>query len=120
MNRIRSIAAATITVLSMIAPGASIAHHGWSGYDGSQLLKLTGTIEASRYVNPHGSVRLKTPEKTWDVVLAPPSRMQTRGLERAMLAPGTTATVEGYLNRTESAELRAERITIDGKTVELR
>jgi hypothetical protein len=37
-----------------------------------------------------------------------------------MLAPGTTAKVEGYPNRTDPEEMRAERITIDGKTVELR
>ena len=120
MSKIRTIAAATIVALSAIAPGASLAHHGWSSYDSSQLLKLTGTIETSSYVNPHGSVRLKTPEKTWNVILAPPSRMLTRGLEREVLAPGATVTVEGYPHRTESAELRAERITIDGNTVGLR
>ena len=33
---------------------------------------------------------------------------------------GTTATVVGYPNKTESDELRAERITIGTKTTELR
>ena len=32
----------------------------------------------------------------------------------------TTATVVGYPNRTNPQEMRAERITIEGKTVELR
>jgi len=35
-------------------------------------------------------------------------------------APGTSATVVGYPNRTEQDEMRAERITIAGKTTELR
>jgi hypothetical protein len=46
--------------------------------------------------------------------------MENRGLPRTMLQPGTTATVVGYPHRTESDEMRAERITINGKTVELR
>ena len=46
--------------------------------------------------------------------------MERRGLEKAALKPGTTATVEGYPNRDKAEELRAERITIGGKTTELR
>jgi hypothetical protein len=101
-------------------PLAALAHHGWSEYDASQLLKLTGTIEDSTYEHPHGSIHLKTPAKTWVVVLAPPSRMDTRGLAKDMLKAGGTASVEGYPNRNKPEELRAERITVAGKTVELR
>jgi hypothetical protein len=107
-------------VLSVAVVSAAAAHHGWSGYDSSTPLTLTGTIREAGYEHPHGSVRLETPAKTWIVVLAPPSRMENRGLKREMLAPGTTATVVGYPNRTEPDEMRAERITIAGKTTELR
>ena len=34
----------------------------------------------SGYEHPHGHILLETPGKTWRVVLAPPSRMQARGL----------------------------------------
>ena len=54
------------------------------------------------------------------VVLAPPFRSEGRGLAREMLAPGVEATVEGYLHRTETLELRAERIRIGDLAVELR
>ena len=101
-------------------PVAVLAHHGWSEYDSSRALKLTGKIIESGYEHPHGHVRLETPGKTWNVVLAPPSRMERRGLEKAALKPGTIATVEGYPNREKTEELRAERITVNGKTVELR
>lgn len=97
-----------------------LAHHGWSEYDATQELKLTGTIEDSTYEHPHGSIHLKTPGKTWVVVLAPPSRMDTRGLSKDALKTGGTATVVGYPNRNKPEELRAERITVGGKTVELR
>ena len=69
---------------------------------------------------PHGTAKLQTDGKIWDVVLAPTSRMQTRGLTEAMLAKGTKAKVLGYQHKQHATEMRAERITIDGKTVELR
>jgi len=46
--------------------------------------------------------------------------MENRGLQRAALTAGKTVTVVGYPNRTDPNELRAERITLDGKTTELR
>ncbi|MGH7388317.1 MAG: DUF6152 family protein [Candidatus Rokuibacteriota bacterium] len=111
-------AAIAAVLVAMVAPAA--AHHGWSGYDSSQTLTLTGVIRESGYEHPHGYVRLELPGKTWLVVLAPPSRMERRGLPAPMLAKGVTATVVGYPNRTDAQEMRAERITINGKTVELR
>jgi len=96
------------------------AHHGWSGYDSSKALELKGTIVESGYEHPHGFVRLKAPDKTWVVVLAPPSRMERRQLPRKNLATGTEALVIGYPSRTDAQEIRAERITIGGRTTELR
>jgi hypothetical protein len=104
----------------LATPATVFAHHGWSEYDSSKALELTGKIVESGYEHPHGHVRLETPGKTWNVVLAPPSRMEHRGLERSALKPGTSATVEGYPNRNKPEEMRAERITVNGKTVELR
>jgi hypothetical protein len=106
--------------LALVFSTAALAHHGWSEYDSSQTLKLTGKIVESGYEHPHGHVRLETPGKTWNVVLAPPSRMEHRGLDKGMLKPGTSASVEGYANRNKPEELRAERISIGGKSFELR
>jgi hypothetical protein len=104
----------------LLAAGGAGAHHGWSGYDASQVLTLTGQIREAGYEHPHGYIVLATKDKTWTVVLAPPSRMENRGLPRTALAVGTTATVVGYPNRSDAKELRAERITIADKTTELR
>lgn len=104
----------------LLSATAAFAHHGWSEYDSSNTLQLNGTIETSGYSHPHGFVRLKTADKTWQVVLAPPSRMENRGLSPEMLSVGKTATVVGYQNRNTPDELRAERITVDDKTIELR
>ncbi len=111
---------AALVAMLIAFPATALAHHGWSEYDQTKLLTLTGSIEAAGYEHPHGHIRLKTADKTWIAVLAPPSRMDARGLVRDMLKPGTTVTVEGYANRNHPEEMRAERITVGGKTVELR
>ena len=46
--------------------------------------------------------------------------MTNRGLTPELLKVGTTVSVEGYQHKTDAGEMRAERITVDGKTVELR
>ena len=46
--------------------------------------------------------------------------MENRGLSKAALNPGARVTVMGYPNRTKPDEMRAERITVNGRTVELR
>ena len=101
-------------------PAFALGHHGWSEYDSAKGMKITGKIVDSGYEHPHGHVRLESEGKTWHVVLAPPSRMERRGLEKGALKPGTSVTVEGYPNRDKPEEMRAERITAGGKTVELR
>jgi hypothetical protein len=114
------VAALALALLGAAPLAPALAHHGWSGYDSSQVLTFTGTIREAGYEHPHGYVRLEVPGKVWLVVLAPPSRMENRGLPRAALTPGKTVTVLGYPNRTDPNEMRAERITVDGKTTELR
>ena len=110
----------TVAAALAFAATPALAHHGWSEYDSSQALTLTGKIELSGYEHPHGFVKLSSGGKTWTAVLAPPSRMDNRGLSRDLLKPGTTVTIVGYPNRSKPDEMRAERITVDGRTVELR
>lgn len=50
-----SVGAVVLAFLFVGAPGAR-AHHGWSGYDSSTTLALTGVIKASGYEHPHGYV----------------------------------------------------------------
>lgn len=104
---------------ALVATTAS-AHHGWSEYAADKPVEASGTIEQAVYDNPHGTVQLKTADKTWQVVLAPPSRMEGRGLAKSQLVAGQKATVYGYPHRSKNDEMRAERITIGGKTTELR
>ncbi len=110
-------------IAGVVLAGTALAHHGWANYDETKTLNLTGVIRESGYSHPHGFVRLQVEGdqgKVWYVVLAPPTRMEGRGLTREMLKVGTTATVVGYPHKKTADEMRAERITISGKTTELR
>jgi hypothetical protein len=107
-------------VLAALAPVAALAHHGWSEYDQTKTLTLEGRVDEMGYEHPHGYVKLVAADQTWVAVLAPPSRMDNRGLSKEMLKPGTTVQVVGYQNRNRPEEMRAERISVGGKTVELR
>ena len=110
-----------IAAVGAAAASPAGAHHGWSSYDADKTLTLSGIIRESGYEHPHGHVRLEVAgDRTWLVVLAPPSRMERRGLPASALRVGATVTVVGYPSRNDPVELRAERISVDGKTVELR
>ena len=109
-----------ITTLFALATGVAFAHHGWSEYDSANTLKVSGVIKHAGYEHPHGHVQLESAGKIWSVVLAPPSRMSARGLPPADLKAGAKVEIVGYANRSKPEEMRAERITIGGKTVELR
>jgi hypothetical protein len=95
-------------------------HHGWSSYDQTKPKNVTGKILEVSYENPHGMIKLEEKKKKWTIVLAPPSRMESRGLTKDMLKVGTTATVVAYPHLKIKDEMRAERITIADKTTELR
>jgi hypothetical protein len=115
-----AVTAAAAAVLLLAAAGVS-AHHGWSEYDAGRTLTLTGVVVEAGYDNPHGFVRLKAGNQVWRVILAPPSRMEARGLPRGSLKVGTSATLVGYPHRRDAQEMRAERITLEhGQPVELR
>lgn len=111
---------ALISCAAFAVSASAHAHHGWSEYDSAKPLDVSGVIKESGYEHPHGHIRLESAGRTWFVVLAPPSRMQARGLPASELKAGVKATVTGYANRKKPDEMRAERITVGDKTIELR
>lgn len=98
----------------------ALAHHGWSSYDSSKLVKLSGVVRAIEAHNPHAEMQLEADGKTWHVVLAPLSRMQARGLPADTVEVGGQAAVEGYVSKRDPDELRAERIRYGETSIELR
>lgn len=109
-----------LTALALLAASPVAAHHGWSGYDSTKLVKLVGVVRAISAENPHGEMRLEADGKVWLITLSPPSRMSARGLPATNIKVGDEAAVEGYVSKSNPDELRAERISHGGKTIELR
>jgi hypothetical protein len=106
--------------LAALPAAAVLAHHGWGSYDASKPITVVGPIETLKYENPHATITVKAPDKVWIVTLAPVSRMQARGAAAELVAIGKTVSAYGYPSTVEKDEMRAERITVDGKTVEMR
>lgn len=107
-------------ILILAAPVGVLAHHGWGSYDAAKPVTVQGPIETSKFENPHAQITVKTADKVWTVVLAPTSRMLARGAPAEMIAVGKQVTAVGYPSTVEKDEMRAERITVDGTTVEMR
>ena len=105
--------------LTLVATPA-LAHHGWSSYDASKVIRVTAPLSAVTWGNPHGTAKVAWQRKTWNVILAPTARMQARGLTRAMLESGKPVTLIGYPRRDGAAEMRIETVIAAGKKVELR
>jgi hypothetical protein len=49
-----------VIVIAAAVPSLIFAHHGWSEYDSSKALKLTGKMVESGYEHPHVHVHLET------------------------------------------------------------
>lgn len=116
MHKSRMVAALALIAL----PAAALAHHGWSSYDAEKTTRLVGPFTSVSWSNPHGTAKMNWQGKEWDVILAPVSRMETRGLTPAMIAPGKRIRIVGYPKKDGTAEMRLERIIVGDKTVELR
>jgi hypothetical protein len=110
---------AILAALAVVA-GPAVAHHGWGSYDAANPVTVTGPILTSKFENPHATITVRSPDKVWTVTLAPTSRMTSRGASVAVVAVGRDISAFGYPSTVEKDEMRAERITVDGKTVEMR
>jgi len=100
--------------------GPAGAHHGWGSYDAGKPVTVNGPILSSKFENPHATLSVRGADKVWTVTLAPTSRMTSRGASAQVIAVGKAVSAYGYPSTVEKDEMRAERITVDGKTYEMR
>jgi hypothetical protein len=103
-----------------LTSAAALAHHGWGSYDAAKKFTIEAPIKMVAWQNPHAHMMLDYEGATWEVTLAPVSRMVRRGLTEEMLKPGTPVAAEGYPSTRNEHEMRAERITVAGQTYEMR
>lgn len=93
----------------------------WTAYDLTRTQKLTGVVREAKFnKDSFGTMKLDVDKKIFDVVLAPPVRMDFRGLTIETLKPGVTISIEAYPSKQTRDELRAATVTMNGKTTDLR
>lgn len=109
-----------VLLAALVIAESAAAHHGWGSYDAANPVTITGPILNAKYENPHATITVRGAGKEWIVTLAPTSRMSNRGATADVIAHGKTVTAFGYPSTVEKDEMRAERITVDGKTYEMR
>jgi Family of unknown function (DUF6152) len=109
-----------LTAVLALLTGTAMAHHGWGSYDAAKPVTIAGPILTSKYENPHVTLTVQASDKVWTVTLAPTSRMVNRGALVALVSVGKNISAYGYPSTVEKDEMRAERITVDGKTIEMR
>ncbi|WP_205511039.1 DUF6152 family protein [Longitalea arenae] len=109
-----------IAVMTLLAFSFMPYHHGWTNYDQNKTLDYVGTVEEFTFENPHATARVKDKKKTWLVILAPTSRMESRGVPSDKITKGSKLRVVGYPHKKIKDEMRAERIFVDNVKYELR
>ena len=109
-----------LALAALALAGTAFAHHGWGSYDAARKFTIASPVERLDWQNPHVHLYVPHQGATWEAVLAPPFRMQARGLSPDLLKRGTRVEVEGYPSTQSPREMRAERIVVGGKTYELR
>jgi hypothetical protein len=92
----------------------------WTSFDLTRSQTYSGVVREMKWEFPLATAKIEVQGKTWDVVLAPPVRMDFRGLVQEDIQPGTAITFQAVPSRRNPNELRAETVTIGKTTTELR
>lgn len=111
---------AALAAAALLVPAAALAHHGWGSYDATKTIRVTAPMSNVSWGQPHGTAKIAYQGKAWDVILAPVTRMEARGMTQAMATSGKPVTLVGYPRKDGTPEMRIERVIIGDKTVELR
>jgi len=111
----------TLTLAFVFTIGLLVyAHHGWAEFDQTQEISVTGVVEEPTFEYPHTRMTLKADDDTWDIVMAPPRRLNRMGVDEKNLKDGMTVTVTGHPHRENEKMMRIFEILIDGETLSIR
>jgi hypothetical protein len=114
----RRLAAAAI--LSTLAAGGALAHHGWSWAEGEKTT-LEGTIREISMAPPHPTLRVAARDgAVWQVDLGNPGQTERSGFRGDTAKVGDAVTVLGnrHLDKTKT-HMKAVRITLAGRNYDM-
>ena len=116
---IRSTTRTAMAIAALALPAAALAHHGWAWTE-DQETRLTGTIEAISFGNPHMHLQVRTEGGVWEVDLSPPIVAQRSGFGPSAAKVGDRVSLTGHRARDHDLlAFKAETVTVNGKTYDV-
>ena len=103
-GRRQALAAALAAAAATLLPAPAGAHHGWSGFDTTTPLYLTGTVRQVSWSNPHATLVLEL-----DPAAALPADLRTRTIP----AQATPVDAGAILGKAQLPQRRAGRWTVE-------
>ena len=107
-----------VAALSLGIAGAAFAHHGWTTYS-EQEGEVSGVVESAELGAPHGVVKVRNAQGTWNVMLSPPAGIQRAGLTLQAIPKGTKVVAKGHKRTDGTLEIKTERLVVGSKTYDL-
>jgi hypothetical protein len=100
-------------------PAAAAAHHGWAWTEDGES-RLSGTIQAISFGNPHMHLQLRAADGVWEVDLSPPIVAQGSGFGPSVAKVGDRASLTGHRARDKALRaFKGETITVRDKTYDV-
>ena len=94
------------TLVSLLAVGSAIAHHGYGEYDRSQLVALEGTLMRIQWANPHVLLMLQTESKgEYAVEWGSVAQLVRQGIKPVPLSAGDHLIITGSVNKNPEKKI---------------
>ncbi|MDV7213006.1 hypothetical protein [Azotobacter beijerinckii] len=103
----------------LLGASARRANPDWDAYDTGERLTIEAPLKRIHYRSAQTEVRVDYQGKEWKVILGASSLLLSRGVIKNDLRPGRPVILIGSPRKDGSAEMRAERLILDGRTLEL-
>ena len=99
---------------------STLAHHGESNYDTSEVVDVKGTVADFQFINPHVLVYIETKDPSgtvekWTCEATSPNFLLRRGWTKTTLKPGDEITASGHRAKNGAPLLRLMKIVANGK-----
>jgi len=106
----------------LAAPGGLVAHHSFAIFDTAKTTKVSGTVTAFEWTNPHAYIEIDVAEngatKHWSVEMGSPSILMQSGWKFKDLKSGDKITVTlNPLRNGQSGGLLIQATLADGRVL---